>query len=341
MELKHTETGFSRNANQSSHWIYLKIAFGIFRTIFSNQSIPEQLNTHTNIKVLDVRKNLLTTINSLIRNWADQMHEIHGMTLYLDGNAFICNCDNLDFIRWIHTTKVDLDSRSYKCQLSNGSVTDTLTAYNSFSELFADCKSTMWLTFASTLLSTCITISLLLLLYSKRWKIAFSIYGVIRRTIEKKIRKTYQYDVYMSYEGEIVIWIKDVLAPKLEDEWGLTMCIKDRDFLIGESLLDTEAECIKNSRYIIFLITPEFKSSRDCLFELDRAKYEKVTKNLDKIIVITKDIIVTDIPYEFSYIWNYAYVVQWPKEEEDLNDTWRRLEMLLTDCQVQNKQIAR
>ncbi|XP_071123154.1 toll-like receptor 2 [Mytilus edulis] len=108
------------------------------------QSIPEQLNTHTNIKVLDVRKNLLTTINSLIRNWADQMHGIHGMTLYLDGNAFMCNCDNLDFIRWIHTTKVDLDSRSYQCQLSNGSVTDTLIAYNSFTELFSDCKSNMW-----------------------------------------------------------------------------------------------------------------------------------------------------------------------------------------------------
>ncbi|XP_071122609.1 toll-like receptor 6 [Mytilus edulis] len=119
------------------------------------------------------------------------------------------------------------------------------------------------------------------------------------------------------------------------------MCIKDRDLLIGESLLDNEAECIKNSRYIIFLITPEFKTSRDCLFEFDRAKYEEVTKNLDKIIVITKDIIVTDIPYAFSYIWNYAYVVQWPKEEEDLKDAWRRLEMLITDCQVQNKQIAR
>ncbi|XP_063398921.1 toll-like receptor 6 [Mytilus trossulus] len=304
------------------------------------QSIPEQLNTHTNIKVLDVRNNLLTTINSLIRNWADQMQANHGMTLSLDGNAFICNCDNLDFIRWIHTTKVDLDSRSYKCQLPNGSVTDTLTAYNSFSELFADCKSTMWLTFASTLLSSFITISLLLLLYNRRWKIALSFYGVIRRTIEQKVRKAYQYDVYMSYEGKIVIWIKNVLAPKLEDEWGLTMCIKDRDFLIGESLLDTEAKCIKNSRYIIFLITSEFKSSRDCLFELDRAKYEKVTKNLDRIIVITKDIIITDIPYEFSYIWNYAYVVQWPKEEEDLNDTWRRLKMLLTDCQVQNKQAA-
>ncbi|CAC5425731.1 unnamed protein product [Mytilus coruscus] len=190
------------------------------------------------------------------------------------------------------------------------------------------------------MLSTSVAIFLLLVLYSKRWKIAFSIYGVIQRFIEQKVRKTYQYDLYMSYEVEIVIWIKDVLAPRLEAEWGLTMCIKDRDFLIGESLLDTEAECIKNSRYIIFLITPEFKSSHECLLELDTAKYEKVTKNLDKIIVITKDIIITDIPLEFSYILNYAFVIQWPKDQDDLNDTWRRLKMLLTDGQVKNKHVT-
>ncbi|CAC5366350.1 unnamed protein product [Mytilus coruscus] len=304
------------------------------------QDIPVQLVDQTKIKVLDLRYNILTSVSSTIRNWADQMQERHGMSLFLDGNAFMCNCDNLDFVRWIKTTKVDLDSQSYKCQLSNGTVTDTLTAYNSLSNLFADCKSNMWLTFASTLLSTCVTIFLLLVLYSKRWKIAFFIYGVIQRTIEKKVRKTYQYDVYMSYEGEVVVWIKDVLAPKLETEWGLPMCIKDRDFLIGESLLDTEAECIQNSRFIIFLITPDFKSSHDFLFELDRAKYERVTKQLEKIIVISKDIRITDIPYEFSYIWNYAYLVQWPKDLEDLDDAWRKLKMLLTNGSAANKKVT-
>ncbi|CAG2243116.1 unnamed protein product [Mytilus edulis] len=303
-------------------------------------SIPEQLTDHTKIKVLDMRNNLLTTVSSVIRNWADKMQERHGMSLFLDGNAFMCNCDNLDLIRWINATKVNLDSHSYKCQLSNGTVTDTLTAYNSFSHLFADCKSTMWLTFASTLVSTCITICLMLVLYSKRWKIAFSIYGVFQRFIEKKVRKRYKYDVYMSYAGDIIIWIKDVLIPRLEAEWGLTMCIRDRDFLVGESLLDTEAECIEQSRYIIFLITPEFKSSNDCVFELDKAKYEKVTKNLDKIIVITKDITITDIPLEFSLICNYAYFVQWPNDKRDLDNTWRRLRMLVTDGSVANRQVT-
>ncbi|CAC5366353.1 unnamed protein product [Mytilus coruscus] len=164
--------------------------------------------------------------------------------------------------------------------------------------------------------------------------IIFSVYGIICRTVEREVRKSYHYDVYMSYEGEVVIWIEDVLVPKLETEWGLTLCIKDRDFLSGTSLADTEAESIENSRSIIFLITPEFKSFRDCLFELDRAKYEKITKNLQRIIVITKDITITDIPVEFSYIWNYAHLIQWPKDLGYLNDTWRKLAILLTDGSV-------
>ncbi|XP_063398920.1 uncharacterized protein LOC134683538 [Mytilus trossulus] len=74
--------------------------------------------------------------------------------------------------------------------------------------------------------------------------------------VEREVWKCYQYDVYISYEGDIVIWIKNVLIQKLETEWGLTMCIKDRDFLSGPSQADNEAESIKNSRSIIFLITP-------------------------------------------------------------------------------------
>ncbi|CAG2196860.1 unnamed protein product [Mytilus edulis] len=239
-------------------------------------SVPIQLTGHSYINTLDVRNNLLTRVSSDNTRWADWMQELHGMTLNIHGNAFECSCDTIDFIRLIQTTKVNLDSRSYICKISNGTVIDTLIAYNSLYDLFADCKSTLWLTLASSLLSTFVTISLLLVVYSKRWQILFSIYGIIRRTVEREVRKSYQYDVYVSYEGEVVVWIKDVLIPKLEDEWGLAMCIKDRDFLSGTSLADIEAASIEKSRCIIFVITPEFKSSHDCLFELDRAKYEKL-----------------------------------------------------------------
>lgn len=84
----------------------------------------------------------------------------------------------------------------------------------------------------------------------------------------------------------------------------------------------------------MFLFTPEFQSSRDCLFDLDRAKDEKITKNLERIIVITKDITFTDIPVDFSFVWNYAYLIEWSKDTHNLDDTWKRLKMLLADSLV-------
>lgn len=46
--------------------------------------------------MLDIRHNLLTCVSLAIRNWADKVQELR---LYLDGNAFECTCDNVDFIQ--------------------------------------------------------------------------------------------------------------------------------------------------------------------------------------------------------------------------------------------------
>ncbi|CAC5366343.1 unnamed protein product [Mytilus coruscus] len=271
------------------------------------QAIPVQLVDHTKIKVLDVRNNIITSVSSTIRNWADQIQERHGMSLFLD--AFLCNCDNLDFIRWIKTTKVDLDSQSYKCQLSNETVTDTLTAYNSLSNLFADCKSNIWLTFALTLLSTCVTISFLLVFYSKRWKIAFSIYGVIHRTIEKKVRKIYQYDVYMSYEGEcdeisrssdcdIKYVFNEKLAVKIADckNRGLQFIPQDlpRDINVLD-MSSNQLKSIENSSLINYTHLQELNVKKNQFNHLS----DKSFQGLNNLAVLDMSYNLLDLAYAY------------------------------------------
>ncbi|CAC5386488.1 unnamed protein product [Mytilus coruscus] len=295
------------------------------------QSIPIQLINHLKIKTLDVRNNLLTGINLEIRNWLDQMQTMHSMSLFLAGNAFECSCNSIDLIRWLQTTDVKLDSRSYNCVLPNGSNSNTLDAYNSFPDLFAYCESSMWLTVATTLLSTGFIIAILLVLYNKRWKIMFTLQGIINRVVEQKIKRQYTYDVYISYEGNAVYWIKETLVSKLEGEWGLNMCIRERDFLAGISHADNEAEAIKESRCIIFVITPGYTISPDRTFEINRAQYERIRSNLETVIVLTKDIKITDVPRIFSYIWNYAYLIEWADDDQfDSDAIWEKLKLLLT-----------
>ncbi|VDI08610.1 Hypothetical predicted protein [Mytilus galloprovincialis] len=136
------------------------------------QSIPPQIMDLSNIKLLDFRQNLLTTLERNTRIWADSMNQKHGLSILLTDNAFECKCNNLDFIKWINKTKDNLDSRSYKCRLVNGTLITVQEAYERMHDLFSHCESSIWLTVASTLLSTCfITALLLFTYYSKRWKI--------------------------------------------------------------------------------------------------------------------------------------------------------------------------
>ncbi|CAC5395023.1 unnamed protein product [Mytilus coruscus] len=210
------------------HLLELQLSQNLF------QSVPTEIIVCSTIKTLDLRNNLLSTVDYDTRVWADAMNKKNGFSLYIDGNAFECKCDNLDFIKWIQETKVNLDNRSFKCTLLN------------------------------------------------------------------------------------------------ENEWKLKICLKDRDFLPGESYFDTEAESIESSRHVIFLLTPEFKTSHDCLFEIERVKHEIRMKNIENIIVISKDMTIKDIPAELANIWNYVIFIQWPDNCDDLDVTWQKLKKLIS-----------
>jgi phosphoribosylanthranilate isomerase len=49
--------------------------------------------------------------------------------------------------------------------------------------------------------------------------------------------------------------------PKVEEEWGLKLCLGYRDFLAGGVLSDNIVEAIEASRKVILLITPAFTQS--------------------------------------------------------------------------------
>ncbi|XP_076100948.1 uncharacterized protein LOC143070594 [Mytilus galloprovincialis] len=298
-------------------------SLSLFNNLF--QSTPSEIISQNDIKVLNLKSNLLPTVDYKTRVWADSMNLKHGLYFLLDDNAFECNCDNLDFIKWIQETKVNLDSRSYKCTLLNGTVITVLEAYENMHGLFSHCRNSIWLIVSSILLGTSCILTLIVLLYNRRWNIAIFFYRIFRKIVEKKYGKKYTYDVFVSYGGDCIPWIKKYFIPKLENEWKLKICVKDRDFYGGESFYDAEAESIENSRHVIFLLTPIFKVSPDCLFEIDRVKHEISMQNIENVIVISKDITLKDIPEGLTHIWNYVLFIQWPEDCNDHDLTWQKL----------------
>ncbi|XP_076112600.1 toll-like receptor 2 [Mytilus galloprovincialis] len=304
---------------------YLNLSNNLFR------QIPLAITKIPNLKKLDMTNNLLTNINISFQTYFKQLNENHGFTLNLDNNALACDCTNTDFIQWLDKTNVTLDANgTYKCILKNSTEINTHHAALYFNDLYAGCNSKLWLKAVLGVFVAFIVIFFsFMLVYSFRWRISFYLYKRFRNMLEKGIAVNFKYDVFVFYPEGGLSRVKYVLIPKLERKWGLQMCIPDRDFSVGKPIADEIADNIEQSRHIIFLVTSSFKLDLWGEYAIERAKYHHFSQNLQKIIVITKDLETEEIPHELSALWKDIALIEWPMNEKDLENTWNKLKLWL------------
>lgn len=312
---------FSENKNLTS----LIMQGNLFNTL------PMSLLTLQKLKHLDVSGNILDTINKTLRNWLDRQHDTMGsFTLSLSGNIFQCTCDNADFIEWIFQTNVILDvpNKHYKCLLNNGSVTTTDKVYKEFHRYFGSCNSEMWLKIGIALLTSVIVVTIPLALILKfKWQISYWIYRKFRKVVEKELKHKFKYDIYLSYTSDSLFWVKNILIPKIENSWKMKMCLEDRDILAGDVYVDAICSSIEQSRNVLFIITDSFCDRNWGHYEIERAKYEKFIRKLQKIIVIAKQVSVENFPSELDHIWTDVILINWCENESEMN--WDKLRMVL------------
>ncbi|XP_076101016.1 toll-like receptor 4 [Mytilus galloprovincialis] len=294
------------------------------------ETIPEVVTTFLNLAELDLSYNQLSTIGKNILDWIDSQHKKHGIfKLYLNINPFICSCDATEFLRWILTTKVKLDDNgNYSCWVSlSKSSNYTKNVAEDFHHYFVDCNTTVWIKLGiSLLISILSSVLCIALLFNFRWRIMFFFFRNFRKIAEKGLELQFDYDVYVSYSDDCVSFVKE-LQKKVENEWGFKICFEDRDFIVGEPIATERATSINRCRHIIFLVTPLIVQNEWTRFEIERAKYEKFSKNLQKIVVITRDIPLDSVPIEFATIWKDVLLIQWPVEKDAVQMAWQKLRL--------------
>ncbi|VDH89160.1 toll-like receptor 4 [Mytilus galloprovincialis] len=293
-------------------------------------NVPMVVTKLENLAELDLSHNQLTTVGKKTLELIDTQHKKLGtFKLYLSDNPFICSCETTTFLRWIQLTKVKLDNNgNYSCWVaSRNNINYTRNVIADFHHYFVNCDSTVWLKLGiSLLVSVLSSLICVTVLYNFRWRIIFFFFRNLRRFAEKGLQLTFDYDVYVSYSDDCVCFVKE-LQKKIENEWGFKICIEDRDFIIGESIATERATSINKCRHIIFVVSPSTVENEWSRFEIERAKYEKFSKNLQKIVVITKDIALDNIPVEFSIIWKDVLLIQWPVEKDEVQMAWQELRL--------------
>nr|KAG5695624.1 hypothetical protein BaRGS_032264 [Batillaria attramentaria] len=88
-------------------------------------SLSVDLDPHKDLELLDLSHNMLTTLLADERQALDSLASRHPIRLKLRGNPLLCACSNLDFLRWVWSTAVQLDgegrgARNFTCTTEEG-----------------------------------------------------------------------------------------------------------------------------------------------------------------------------------------------------------------------------
>lgn len=94
-----------------------------------------------------------------------------------------------------------------------------------------------------------------------------------RRRKSNNQDESYTYDVFVSYCDKDRDWVLDHLIPNIEKQTDVTICLHERDFQVGLSILENIIQCMDQSRCLLLVISESFLKSNWCSFEMHLAQH--------------------------------------------------------------------
>ena len=216
-------------------------------------------------------------------------------TLDLSNNPFHCDCDLVPFTKWILTKKVTwLLKTKYTCATPESLTGVTITSID------LDCSSHVGFYLTISIPVALVVFMMIFLMIKYRWHIRYKLFLLCRyccypvpniEDLEMNvINGPYRYHAYIAYNDQSAKderWVLNDLRPNLEEgPEPLKLCIKSRDFIPGQQLIETIYKSIQESRKTILVLTPQFTDSEWCYFETQMAQMKLFQDNLDVLILI-------------------------------------------------------
>lgn len=83
----------------------------------------------------------------------------------------------------------------------------------------------------------------------------------------------FTYDVFVSYSDNDRTWVLDELIPNIEKSSEINICLHERDFQVGLSILENIIQCMDKSRTLLLVVSESFLKSNWCAFEMHLAQH--------------------------------------------------------------------
>ncbi|XP_058170221.1 toll-like receptor 13 [Anopheles ziemanni] len=143
---------------------------------------------------------------------------------------------------------------------------------------------------------------------------------------------SFAYDVFVSYSEHDRQWILDELLPNLEKSEDINVCLHERDFKVGVSILENIIHCMDQSRTLLLVISERFLLSHWCQFEMHLAQHRLLeTRREHLILVILEDIPKIKRPRTLQYLMKTKTYIKWPTILAERNLFWDRLKKAIHD----------
>ncbi|CAG9794556.1 unnamed protein product [Diatraea saccharalis] len=137
----------------------------------------------------------------------------------------------------------------------------------------------------------------------------------------------FNYDVFVSYCNEDRAWVLDQLLGHLERHCSISLCLHERDFQVGISILENIVSCMDRSKFILLVISKQFLLSHWCQFEMHLAQHRLLeTRREDLILILLEEIPRRFRPNTLHYLMLTKTYIVWPKNKSDQHLFWKRLE---------------
>jgi len=158
--------------------------------------------------------------------------------------------------------------------------------------------------------------------------------------------KIFNYDIFISYSDHDREWVLNSLLPNLESKSKVKVCLHERDFQVGISILENIISSIDRSRCILLVISQSFLCSQWCQFELHLAQHRLLeTRREELILLFLEEIPRIKRPKTLQYLMKTKTYIMWPKSSDDVEGQkifWKRLHRasLRNTAEMERKQIS-
>ncbi|XP_072948450.1 toll-like receptor 6 [Epargyreus clarus] len=299
-----------------------------------NDSIQKGLNFHTGFQ----------QYNELIKNRSDLRR--------VCDNKYVCDV-NLELVFKGNMRFFDYNPADYQCLLANEGRSTGFERIAACSQMPRDSAmenmvpetwNKMFLIIIPAILlpaSVCLFVmrrSIAYFLITMRNSATLSL---ISKSETPDVDTIYNYDVFVSYCNEDRTWVLDQLLPHVERDCNISVCLHERDFQVGLSILENIVSCMDRSRFIMLILSQRFLLSQWCQFEMHLAQHRLLeTRREDLILILLEEIPRRLRPNTLHYLMLTKTYIVWPKAEAERTQFWKRLKKSLVTHKQKNENVS-